>query len=320
MIERQRANHGRSGIDRAAVVIPAHNEQELLPECLQRVNAAVAAAGLPTRVIVVLDDCTDDSLASARVYGVSTVEIRARSVGVARATGTELALADRPLADRVPEDQTPGSGRAGALRAVPDGPAGNGPAGYGRQAEPDGRAGAGEHRTNGYRRPGDLAGDLARLDGHHPGGRLAQPEPGWSAQAGIWLAYTDADSRVPEDWLVRQLRHARAGAEVLVGTVTVEDWSDWPDGLAKAYEEGYRRGQGRHVHGANLGMTGSAYRSAGGFPDLPVGEDGALVAAAHRAGLRVVYATDLPVVTSARRQGRAPGGFSAFLAGLAARL
>jgi hypothetical protein len=300
MIERQQANHDRPGVDRAAVVVPAHNEQELLPECLERVNAAVAAAGLPTRVIVVLDDCTDDTLAAARVYGVSTVEIRARSVGVARATGTELALADRPLADRVPGEPVPGRGRADARRAAADG----------HVEHADGHV---EGRTaNGYRRHEDLV----RLDGH----RIGRPGTGRSPHSSIWLAYTDADSRVPEDWLVRQLRHARAGADVLVGTVTVEDWSDWPEGLAKAYEDGYRRGQGRHVHGANLGMTGSAYRAAGGFPDLPVGEDGALVAAAHRAGLRVEYATDLPVVTSARRQGRAPGGFSAFLAGLAARL
>ena len=60
-----------------------------------------------------------------------------------------------------------------------------------------------------------------RIDSQLPldGQRLSD---GATALAGAWLAYADADSRVPEDWLVRQLRHAREGADVLVGTVTVD--------------------------------------------------------------------------------------------------
>jgi hypothetical protein len=34
-----------------------------------------------------------------------------------------------------------------------------------------------------------------------------------------WLANTDADSRVPEDWLVRQLEFADAGWDVVLGSV-----------------------------------------------------------------------------------------------------
>ena len=40
-----------------------------------------------------------------------------------------------------------------------------------------------------------------------------------------------------------------------------------------------------HVHGANLGFTLAAYRSAGGFPPVPTHEDVALVAAARAAGV-----------------------------------
>ena len=35
----------------------------------------------------------------------------------------------------------------------------------------------------------------------------------------IWIACTDADSAVPTDWLLTQLAQARAGAEMLLGTV-----------------------------------------------------------------------------------------------------
>jgi imidazolonepropionase-like amidohydrolase len=58
----------------------------------------------------------------------------------------------------------------------------------------------------------------------------------------------------------------------------------------------------------------------GGFAALSLAEDHALVRAAHEAGVRVVYATDVPVVTSARPVARAAGGFSRYLHRLAERL
>jgi hypothetical protein len=71
-----------------------------------------------------------------------------------------------------------------------------------------------------------------------------------------------------------------------------------------------------HVHGANLGLTAQTYRTLGGFPPLPVGEDRALVDQAAAAGHRVHRATDLPVRTSARASARAPAGFAAHLLAL----
>jgi hypothetical protein len=55
------------------------------------------------------------------------------------------------------------------------------------------------------------------------------------------------------------------------------------------------------------------YLKAGGFADVPAGEDHALVAAMIAAGGRVLRTRSLSVVTSARREGRAPHGFSHYL-------
>ena len=131
-----------------------------------------------------------------------------------------------------------------------------------------------------------------------------------------WLASTDADSLVPPDWLVRQLAYARDGADVVAGTVRVSDWTGWPPGLAARYAERYAR-RHDHVHGANLGLSARAYRRTGGFPALRLAEDRAIVHRALRAGLRVRWATDLPVRTSARPTSRTLGGFATHLRDLA---
>jgi hypothetical protein len=70
------------------------------------------------------------------------------------------------------------------------------------------------------------------------------------------------------------------------------------------------------VHGANLGVRASAYLRAGGFPEVPTAEDRALVAALTASGSRVRRTRSLAVVTSARREARAPHGFSHYLAEL----
>jgi glycosyltransferase involved in cell wall biosynthesis len=139
--------------------------------------------------------------------------------------------------------------------------------------------------------------------------------------AGLWLATTDADSRVAPDWLGWLLRHAADGADLVAGTVAVDDWTGWPADLPGRYLAGYRGAvagsRHRHVHGANLGFSASAYLTAGGFPDLPHDEDRALLARFRATGARVVTDASCPVHTSARAAGRAPYGFAAHLAALA---
>ncbi|MFJ7280978.1 glycosyltransferase [Kitasatospora sp. NPDC098663] len=133
----------------------------------------------------------------------------------------------------------------------------------------------------------------------------------------VWLAHTDADSRVPADWLAHQVTHAACGWEAVVGTVRVADWSGHPDRTATAFRLRYQQEEQadghRHVHGANLAVRADAYRAAGGFQPLRVGEDRALVGALEAAGFRVKRTSRSPVTTSARRDPRARGGFGDFL-------
>ncbi len=125
-----------------------------------------------------------------------------------------------------------------------------------------------------------------------------------------WLANTDADTIVPEDWLVAQLAMARAGAEVVAGIVTLAPHEAGPL-LVCRFRETYRLnpdGTHPHVHGANLGLRGDVYTAAGGWGSVANGEDHDLLARLDRA--RVVRTTAIRVETSARRIGRAPGGFA----------
>ncbi len=215
---------------RLAVVVPAHDEQALLPACLRRLAiAAEQVAPVAVELIVVADACTDDTAARAAAAGATVVTIAARNVGRARAAGLHH-----------------------ALRAGPD---------------------------------------------------------------DLWLATTDADSRVPAGWLRWHLDHAAAGADLVAGTVVVDDWSAWPDDLAARYEQGYRATTG-HAHGANLGVSARAYQAAGGFPPIRHSEDLALIDRVRRAGGTIVTDARCPVVTSARRTARAPHGFAAHLAAL----
>lgn len=129
----------------------------------------------------------------------------------------------------------------------------------------------------------------------------------------VWLAHTDADSVVPPHWLVHQLRLARDGADVVIGTVR-PDFRDLTDGQSAAWWRTHVPGQANgHVHGANLGIRASTYLAASGFPHVPAHEDVALVAAARADGARIVASDAAWVRTSGRRIGRAPDGYARYL-------
>ncbi|MGD0243650.1 MAG: glycosyltransferase [Streptosporangiaceae bacterium] len=217
-------------VESAGVVVPAHNEEELLPACLAALRSAAAVAGVPVRLLVVADACTDETAAVAAACGAEVIRIRARNVGAARAAG------------------------------------------------------------------------MARLLR-----RAAAGDP-----AAVWLATTDADTVVPPGWLHRQLGYAVQGWDMVLGTVTVTDWAGHPPHAPALFAAMYGFGEGphSHVHGANLGIRASAYLAAGGFPPLRTAEDHALMAAATETGCQVLQASDVTVVTSARRHARAPRGFS----------
>jgi glycosyltransferase involved in cell wall biosynthesis len=78
------------------VVIPVHNEEAALGACLEAVAASARHPGLggeDVLVVVALDACTDGSKAIAQRACVEILEIDARRVGAARASGAALAVA-----------------------------------------------------------------------------------------------------------------------------------------------------------------------------------------------------------------------------------
>ncbi|MGW1102512.1 glycosyltransferase [Streptomyces sp. NPDC002540] len=83
--------------------------------------------------------------------------------------------------------------------------------------------------------------------------------------------------------------------------------------LPTHYQQDQLADEHRHVHDANLAVRADAYRAAGGFQPLPVGEDRTLVAALDAAGFRAKRTGRNPVATSTRRNPRAHGRFGDFL-------
>lgn len=130
-----------------------------------------------------------------------------------------------------------------------------------------------------------------------------------------WLACTDADSLVGEDWLFKQLQF---GAEAVCGTVHVADWGEHSAGVQARYLANYQDREGhRHIHGANLGVCARAYRRVGGFRPLSAHEDVHLIEDLERSGARIVWTSLNRVTTSSRFDCRAQGGFSDYLKELA---
>uniref|UniRef100_UPI000D364F4F glycosyltransferase n=1 Tax=unclassified Variovorax TaxID=663243 RepID=UPI000D364F4F len=219
------------------IVIPAHNEEQLIRACLHATRLASQHPALrqePVETVVVLDDCADATGVLAASCGASTLAVRARNVGMARAVGAEALL----------------------------------------------------------------------------------------ARGARWLAFTDADTVVSDNWLAAQLA---LGADAVCGTVSVLDWS--PHGANAAlieahFAQTYSDAEAhRHVHGANLGVSAAAYRRVGGFRHIACSEDVALVNALVDAGCNVAWSSQPRVVTSARTDARAQGGFAgALLNAVAQRL
>ena len=90
-----------------AVVVPAHNEEELLGRCLQalavaRDHARAALPALEVSITIVLDRCTDDSLRIVRGFGVGVHEVELGCVGAARRAGVEVARRGQRIV--VPEE------------------------------------------------------------------------------------------------------------------------------------------------------------------------------------------------------------------------
>jgi glycosyltransferase involved in cell wall biosynthesis len=129
-----------------------------------------------------------------------------------------------------------------------------------------------------------------------------------------WLAFTDGDSLVAPNWLSAQLAHQAQGADAVCGTISVGDWAGYGEKMSVHFGATYLDMDGhRHIHGANMGVSADAYQRAGGFQPLETSEDVALVAALEKLGARIAWSATPRVMTSARPDFRAPGGFGATL-------
>ena len=221
-------------INSVGVIVPAHNEESLLPGCLAALRVAVRFASLPVRVVVVLDDCTDTTGDVCQRFGVESFRIAAHNVGEARGAGARRLLRNE-----------------------------------------------------------------------------SRPEA-------VWLASTDADTRVPPTWLRDQVDLAQSGADVVLGVVRLGD-DDAAPSLLRAFEFEYQKqladnGSHSHIHGANLGVRASVYLRAGGFPPVPNHEDRRLIQQLHRLrGVTIETCQNVGVQTSSRIEGRCDHGFAATL-------
>ncbi len=153
----------------------------------------------------------------------------------------------------------------------------------------------------------------------------------WLDEAGSdgVLLTTDADSRVPPDWVARNLAAISAGADAVAGRLALDpiDSALLPAALhARGALEGEYElllteiaarldpapGNAWPTHwcrsGASLATRLSTYREIGGMPDIPCGEDRAFVEAVLAHDRVVRHDPDLVVVTSGRLLGRAKGG------------
>jgi glycosyltransferase involved in cell wall biosynthesis len=161
----------------------------------------------------------------------------------------------------------------------------------------------------------DASGRIARqhgatvthLQAHNVGMARAQGARMLLDHGARWLAFTDADSTVWPDWLVAQLS---IGADAVCGTVAVHDWSPHPPTVAAHFAQAYQDRDGhRHIHGANFGISATAYEQVGGFSALACHEDVALVEALLASGRQIAWSAQPRVTTSARIASHARGGF-----------
>ncbi len=95
--------NARAELDNLGVIIPARNEQRLLPRCLAAMTTAIdevrrCARGVRVHLIVVVDASNDRTLEIARSWpGTDTVVTRSGSVGTARRRGVDRLLTTNPV-------------------------------------------------------------------------------------------------------------------------------------------------------------------------------------------------------------------------------
>jgi hypothetical protein len=161
--------------------------------------------------------------------------------------------------------------------------------------------------------------------------RLAMQRAAEHTDAHGVLLTTDADSLVPHDWIARNLAALRHGADIVCGRAVIDpaDAALIPahlhadddlecrligllDDLAWILDPEPHDPPPRHAEasGASLAVRAEAYHQVGGIPDIPAGEDRALVRALWLRDARVRHDPTIQVTVSGRVFGRAQGGMA----------
>ncbi|MBD8638479.1 glycosyltransferase [Sphingomonas sp. CFBP 13733] len=153
------------------------------------------------------------------------------------------------------------------------------------------------------------------------------------------LISTDADTRPPSDWISAMLRAIDAGLDIVGGRIVVDDAEPLAADMnamqvkldrywacVRAIEDDIdpcrwdpAPRHGDHT-GASLAILAPLYRTAGGVPAIPAGEDRALVEAAVAAGGRLGHPMSVWTRVSARTIGRATGGMADHMQALSVRV
>lgn len=155
-----------------------------------------------------------------------------------------------------------------------------------------------------------------------------------AGQGDAIIAGTDADSRVAPGWLAALLAAFDDEVDAVCGAIDLD--GPVPAGLAqrRAAEAAYAEMTARaaalldpmphdpfpnHIWcwGANLAVRAKMLANVGGSPLVDLAEDRALHAALLRHGARIRHCDAARVRTSARSDGRAPGGFADLMASYA---
>jgi hypothetical protein len=153
----------------------------------------------------------------------------------------------------------------------------------------------------------------------------------WLAEGGAnngLILTTDADSQVPQRWIENNLTAIHAGADAVLGSLALDEEGDLlPQSL---HQRGRREStyealltelsavldpldhnpwpHHATISGASLAVSRPMYLRIGRLPRVPLGEDKALVAELLRHDAKIRYCPNIQVTTSARLDGRAPGG------------
>jgi glycosyltransferase involved in cell wall biosynthesis len=152
---------------------------------------------------------------------------------------------------------------------------------------------------------------------------------------------TDADCQFEPQWIARNLREIAHGADVVCGIAKVESeaahsisgglhfdlareamYAAVLDEIAALVDPDPADPWPRHQQhsGASIAMTSAILRAAGGAPQVPVGEDRALIERFRLIDARIRHAPDIEVSVSGRLEGRAKGGMAEALNRRARRL